>query len=188
MVEEYESIIKNSVGEVVSRPTDKSIVGSRWIFKVKHAANGSIEKYNSIFVTKGFSQFEGIDYEETFSPIARYSSIRSILSLVVQMGWKIHQMDVKKKILNGVIEEEVYIKQPESFETSDRESHVCRLKRDLYGLKQAPLPWYTRIKNYLMGLSFTKSEVDVNIYHILVEGKLLIIVLYVDDLTLTSDD
>jgi hypothetical protein len=162
--------------------------GSRWIYKVKQAADGSIEKHKAIFVAKGFSQVEGIDYEETFAPVARYSSIRSILALSVQMGWKIHQMDVKTTFLNGVIEEEVYIEQPEGFETFDRESHVCRLKRALYGLKQAPRAWYTRIDNYLTRLGFTKSEADANLYHIVVEGKLLIIVLYVDDLILTGDE
>jgi len=97
-------------------------------------------------------------------------------------------MDVRTSFVNGKIEEEVYIEQPEGFETFNRESHVCRLKRALYGLKQAPCAWYTRIDNYFTGLGFTKSEADANFYHIMVEGKLLIIVLYVDDLILTSDD
>jgi hypothetical protein len=97
-------------------------------------------------------------------------------------------MDVKTTFLNGIIEEEVYIEQPEGFEAFDRESHVCRLKRALYGLKQAPRAWYTRIDRYFTGLSFTKSEADANLYQIVVEGKLLIIVLYVDDLILTSDE
>jgi len=188
MVEEFDSIVRNSVWEVVPRPADKSVVGSRWLYKVKHAADGSIEKHKARFVAKGFSQVEGIDYEETFAPVARYSSIRSILSLSSQMGWKIHQMDVKTAFLNGLIEEEVYIEQPEGFETFDRESHVCRLKRALYGLKQASRAWYTRIDNYFTGLGFTKSEADANLYHIVVEGKLLIIVLYVDDLILTGDE
>ena len=96
MVEEHESILKNNVWEVVPRPIGKSVLGLRWIFKVKHAVNESIDKYKSRFVAKGFSQVKGIDYEETFSPVARYSSIRSILALVMQMGWNIHQMDVKK--------------------------------------------------------------------------------------------
>eukprot|EP00253_Pinus_taeda_P003919 PITA_03919 len=86
------------------------------------------------------------------------------------MGWKIHKMDLKTAFLNGKIEEEVYIEQPEGFETFDHQSHVCRLKRALYGLKQAPCAWYTRINNYFTGLGFTKSEADVNIYHIMVEG------------------
>jgi len=97
---------------VVPRPTDKSMVGSRRIFNVKHVADGSIEKYKAIIVAKGFSQVEGIDYEDTFAHVARYSYIREIFSLVVQMGWKIHQMDVKTTFLNVVIKEEVYIKKP----------------------------------------------------------------------------
>jgi hypothetical protein len=104
------------------------------------------------------------------------------------MGWRIHQMDVKTAFLNGIIEEEVYIEQPEGFETFDRESHVCRLKRALYGLKQAPHTWYTRTDRYFTGLGFTKSEADASLYQIVVEGKLLIIVLYVDDLILTGDE
>ena len=97
-------------------------------------------------------------------------------------------MDVKTTFLNGKIEEEVYIEQPKGFETLDCESHVYRLKRALYGLKQAPHAWYTRIYNYFTGLGFIKSEAEVNPYHIMVKGKPLIIVLYVDDLILTSDD
>ena len=97
-------------------------------------------------------------------------------------------MDVKIAFLNGMSEEEVYIEQPEGFETFDSESHVCKLKRALYGLKQAPHAWYTRIDNYFTSLGFTNSEADVNVYHIMVEGKPLIIVLYVDDLILIGDD
>jgi len=104
------------------------------------------------------------------------------------MGWKINHMDVKTTFLNGVIEEEVYIEKPKGFEKFYRESHVCRIKQALYGLKQVPHAWYTRIDNYLTSLGFTNSEADANLYHISVEGKLLIIVLYVDDLILIDDD
>ena len=97
-------------------------------------------------------------------------------------------MDVKTTFLNGKIEEEVYIEQPEGFETFDCESHVCRLKRALYRLKQAPRAWYTRIDNNFTRLGFIKSEADANLYHIIVKGKSLIIVLYVDDLILRGDD
>eukprot|EP00253_Pinus_taeda_P004814 PITA_04814 len=141
MVEEYDSIVRNCVWDVVPRPQDKSIVSSSWLYK-----------------------------DETFAPVARYSSIRSMLALSAQMGWKIHQMDVKTMFLNGKIKEEVYIKHPEAFETFDRESHVCQLKRALYGLKQAPRAWYTRIDSYFIGLGFTKSEANANLYHITVEG------------------
>jgi hypothetical protein len=119
MVGEYDSIVKNSAWKIVPRPIDKSVVGSRWLYKVKQAADGSVEKYKARFVAQGFSQIEGIDYDETFAPVARYSSIRSILALSAQMGWRIHQMDVKIALLNGIIEQEVYIEQPEGFETFD---------------------------------------------------------------------
>eukprot|EP00253_Pinus_taeda_P025283 PITA_25283 len=131
MVEEYDSIVRNSAWEIVPRSEGKSVVGSRWIYKVKQAADGSVEKYKARFVARGFSQIEGIDYEETFAPVARYSSIRMILALSAQMGWHIHQMDVKTTFLNGFIEEEAYIEQPKVFEVFSSESHVCRLKRAL---------------------------------------------------------
>lgn len=109
MVEKKDSIIWNSVWDVVPRPRDKSVVSSRRLYKVKQAADGSVEKHKVRFVARGFSQVEEIDYDETFSLVARYSSIRSMLALSAQMGWKIHQMDVKTVFLNGKIEEEVYI-------------------------------------------------------------------------------
>eukprot|EP00253_Pinus_taeda_P035186 PITA_35186 len=159
MVEEYDSIFRNNVWDAVLRPEDKLVVSSHWLYKVNQAADGSVEKHKAKFVARGFSQVEGIDYDETFSLVARYLSIKSILALSAQMGWKIHQMDVNIAFLNGMIEEE-----------------------------QAPRAWYTRIDNYFTGLGFTNSEADANLYHIVVEGKFLIIVLYVDDLILTSDE
>ena len=101
--------MKNDVWDVVPRPKENSIMTSKWIYKIKHAADASIEKYKAIFVARVFSQKEGIDYEENFAPIARYTSIISVLSLAVVMKWKIHQMDVKTAFLNGVVEEEVYV-------------------------------------------------------------------------------
>eukprot|EP00253_Pinus_taeda_P033487 PITA_33487 len=149
-VEEYNSIMKNNVWELVSRLKNKLVVGSKWIYKVKHAVDGSIKEY--------------------------------------KMGWNINQMDVKFSFLNGVVEEEFYIEKLEGFETYDRETHVCRLKRAFYGLKHASQAWYTWIDTYLSGLGFTKIEVDVNLNHIVVDGKLLSLVLYVDDLILTRDE
>ena len=188
MIEEYQSIMKNDVWDVVPRPEGKSVVTSKWIHKIKHAADGSIEKYKARFVAWGFSQKEGIDYEETFAPVSRYTSIRSVLSLAVVMKWKIHQIDVKTAFLNGVVEEEVYVEQPLGFETHDRESHVCRLKKALYGLKQAPRTWYGRIDSFLSSLGFTKSKADSNLYYKVEDGNPVMLLLYVDDLFVTGMD
>jgi hypothetical protein len=121
------------------------VVSSKWPFKIKHVADGSIEKYKARFVARGFSQKEGIDYEETFAPVSRYTSIRTIIALAAKMKWKLHQMDMKTTFLNGVIEEEVYIEQPQGFEVENMKSRVCKLKKALYGLKQAPRAWCGRI-------------------------------------------
>jgi hypothetical protein len=160
----------------------------RWLFKIKHAANGSIEKYKARFVAHGFSHKEGIDYEETFAHVARYTSIKTIIALVAKMKWNLHQMDVKIAFLNGVIEEEVYIDQPQGFELEDRKSHVCKLKKASYGLRQARRAWYGRIDSFLTSLGFTKSKADSNLYFKIMDNEPVILLLYVDDLFLTREE
>ena len=115
MIEEHELIMKNDLWDVVPRLEGKSILTSKWIYKIKHAADGSIEKHKERSVARGFSQKEGIDQEEIFSPIARYTSIISVHSLDEVMKWKIHYMDVKTSFLNGVVEEEAYVEKPLDF-------------------------------------------------------------------------
>lgn len=182
------SILKNDVWDIVPRPEGKSVVSSKWLFKIKHVVDGSIEKYKARFVAKGFSQKEGIDYEETFAPVARYTSIRTIIAIAASKGWKIHQMDVKTAFLNGVIEEKVYIEQIEGFVVHGKESHVFQLKKALYGLKQAPLFWYKRIDRYLIGLGFSKNDADSNLYFKVINGEALILIIYVDELLITGED
>jgi hypothetical protein len=166
------------------RHKQKSVVNSKWVYTIKHAADESVDKYKERFVARGFSQKEGEDYDETFAHVARYTSIRSIMSLPASMGWRLHQMDVKTTYLNGAIEEEVYIEQPQGFEVHSRDTHVCRLNKYLYGLKQAPRSWYARIDNYLIRLGFSKSHVDPNLYYKVVNNAHVIPLLYVDDLFL----
>ena len=131
MIEEYQSIMKNNFWDVVPRTEGTSVVTSKWIYKIKHAIDGSIDKYKETFMAHGFSQKEGIDYEETFAPVAGYTSIRLVRALAAVMKWKIHQMDVDIAFLNGVVEEEVYVEKLIGLKTHDIESHVCRLKKAL---------------------------------------------------------
>jgi hypothetical protein len=188
MLEEYDSIVCNDVWEVVLRPVEKLVVTFRWLYKTKFVANSSIEKHKTRFVARGFSQIEGVDYDETFALVARSTSIRSIIAIVAEMGWSIHQMDVKTAFLNGFIDEEVYIEQPQGFEVSERETHMCLLRKALYGLKQAPRVWYSCIDTYLLQMGFKKSNVDPNLYYIFRGYDTLILILYVDDLFITGDE
>jgi len=125
-----------------SQRKEKIMVGSKWIYKIKHIVDGSSKKFKAQFMAKGFSKREGVDYDKRFTTVAKYSNIKAMISIAAQMGWKIHQMVIKMAFLDGVIEEEVYIEQSEGFEVHRRDFHVCRLKRALYKLKQAPCAWH----------------------------------------------
>ena len=160
----------------------------KWIYRIKHAADGIIEKYKARFATRGFSQKEGIDYEETFAPVERYTSIRYIMALASMMKWKLHQMDVKTSFLIGVIEEEFYIEQPQGFEFEDKGTHVSKLNNVVYGPKQAPKAWYRRIYSLLTSMWYIKSKADPNIYMNIMGDEPIIILLYVDDLFLTRNE
>jgi hypothetical protein len=188
MLEEYRSIIKNNVWDIVLRPKDKSMVSSKWIYKIKHVANGSIEKFKEIFVARGFTQKEGIDYKETFSPVARYTSIQTIISLALILGWKLHHMDVKTTFLNGKIEHEVFVEQPYGFVLHNKGTHACKLRKALYGLKQSPRFWYDMIDGFLKSLGFQKSDVDANMYFKVRGNQPVISIMYVDDLFITRDE
>jgi hypothetical protein len=120
--------------------------------------------------------------------VARYTSIRTIIALAAEMNWKLHQMDVKTTFLNGVIEEEVYIEQPQGFEFEDRKYHVFQLKKDVYGLKQAPRAWYGHIDSFLTILGFTKSKADSNLYFNIMDNEPVILLLYLDDLFLIGEE
>jgi hypothetical protein len=188
MTKEYQSIISNDVWEIVPRPKSKDVVSSKWLYKIKHDVDGSIEKYKARFIAHGFSQKEDIDYEETFPPVARYTSIITIIALATKMKWKLHQMDVKTTFLNGVIEEAVYIEQPQGFEVEDKKTHVCRLKKAMYGSKQAPRAWYGRVDSFLTSFGFTKSKFDYDLYFNVLNDEPVILLLYVEDLFLIGEE
>ena len=138
MESEMKSLHLNGVLELVEPPLNRKIVGSKWIFKRKVDANGSLERYKARLVAQGCTQKFGLDYEEIFSPVVRFEFVRCLLALGAQHKLHLHQMDVSTAFLHGELSEEVYMRQPEGFVESGQENLVCRLKRSIYGLKQSP--------------------------------------------------
>ena len=125
-----------------------------------------------------------MEYNETFSPVARMDSIRLVLAIAASKRWEVHHMDVKSAFLHGYLEEDIYMKKPEGF--IDDPSLVCRLRKSLYGLKQAPRAWYSNMDAFLISKKFERCKYDCNVYMKKKEGFLLLVVLYVDDLLITS--
>ncbi|KAL0312270.1 UNVERIFIED_CONTAM: Retrovirus-related Pol polyprotein from transposon RE2 [Sesamum radiatum] len=164
MKEEIKMIEKNDTWELAERPKDKEVIGVKWIYKTKLNADGSIQKHKARLVAKGYSQLPGIDYTETFAPVARLDTIRALVAIAANKKWKIYQMDVKSAFLNGYIDEEIYVEQPQGFVAKGCEEKVLRLKKALYGLKQAPRAWYSRIDNYFMNQGFRRSLSEPTLY------------------------
>jgi hypothetical protein len=187
MNEELDQIEKNQTWELVPRPEDKNVIGTKWIFKNKLNENGQIIKNKSILVCKGYAQVEGIDFEETFSPVERLEAIRMFLAFACFKNFKIYQMDVKSAFLNGTLEEEVYLEQPEGFKLTENQDYVCKLKKALYGLKQAPRAWFSRLDNYLQQQGYKRGTTDNNLYIKIEEQNMIVVVVYVDDIIFGSN-
>ncbi|CAL5325451.1 unnamed protein product [Camellia sinensis] len=187
--DEIHVIEKNKTWELVEKPKEKEIIGVKLIFKTKFNPDGSIQKNKARLVAKGYSQQPGIDFQETFAPVARLDTIRAIIALVAQKGWFLHQLDVKSAFLNGKLEEEVYVDQPQGFVVKGKEDKVYKLKKALYGLKQAPRAWYSEIDAYFNEKGFQRSKSEPTLY-IKRQGTtgILIVSLYVDDLVFTGSD
>ena len=149
MDEELDQIEKNDTWELVPRPKNKNVIGTKWVFRNKLNEDGQVTRNKARLVCKGYAQIEGIDFEETYAPVARMEAIRLLLSYACSKNVKIYQMDVKSSFLNGELEEEVYIEQTEGFQLLENTDYVCKLKKALYGLKQAPRAWYSRLDKYL---------------------------------------
>ncbi len=185
---EIESLHSNDVWDLVELPKyRKAVGGNKWVFKLKVDADGSVERHKARLVAQGFSQKFGVDYDETFSPVVRFELFRTVVALAVQNGLKLHQMDVTTAFLNGELEEEVYMKQPEGFIAKDQEQLVCKLKRSIYGLKPSPRCWNSALDSQLKTMGFTQTSSDPCLYTA-AEGETFIIAVYVDDIVLAGRD
>lgn len=187
MKEEIKAIERNQTWELVDRPTNHNIIGLKWIYKTKFHADGSIQKHKARLVAKGYAQKEGIDYLETFSPVARFETIRAVIAVAAQMRWPIYQFDVKTAFLNGELKEDVYVTQPEGFVISGQDEKVYKLRKALYGLKQAPRAWYSKLDAYFCQNKFEKSPNEPTLY-LKRQGinETLIVCVYVDDIIYTG--
>ena len=161
MNEELDQIEKNKTWELVPRPKDKNVIGTKWVFKNKVNEDGEVIRNKARLVCKGYAQVEGIDFEETFTTMARLEAIRMFLAFASYKKLKVYQMDVKLAFLNGYLEEEVYTEQPEGFQLNNNGDYVCKLKKTLYGLKQAPRAWYERLDSYLKLQNFKRGLAEV---------------------------
>ena len=145
--DEYNSLMYHDTWELTTPPPDRAIVGLRWVFKVKYDESGEIERFKCRVVAQGFSQTQGVNYEETFAPVAQFNTIRALLAMAVKRGMIVQQMDVVTAFLNGSLKEEIDMKQPEGFVKEGDDELVCKLKKSLYGLKQSPRCWYEKLNS-----------------------------------------
>ena len=184
---EYQSLMDNETWELVNLPSGQKPVGCKWIFKTKCTSEGKVERHKARLVAKGYTQKPGEDYDETFSPVVRYSSIRALLAFAVQNNMMIHQMDVVTAFLNGSLSEEIYMEQPPGYIKEGEENLVCKLKRSLYGLKQSSRCWNIVFKQYMESINFKQSTADPCIFVSSERANLAIVAVYVDDLIIITE-
>ncbi|RVW42300.1 Retrovirus-related Pol polyprotein from transposon TNT 1-94 [Vitis vinifera] len=185
---EIESILQNHTWELVDLPPGTKTLGCKWIFKKKMKADGSTDKYKARLVAKGYKQREGLDYFDTYSPVSRITSIRMLIAIAAINNLEIHQMDVKTAFLNGELDEEIYMDQPEGFIAPGQERKVCKLVKSLYGLKQAPKQWHEKFDNAMISNGFKINECDKCVYVKNTQKGYVIVCLYVDDMLIIGSD
>ncbi|KAK1630064.1 hypothetical protein QYE76_004379 [Lolium multiflorum] len=187
MHEELNNFKRNKVWTLVKKPKEcRNVIGTKWIFKNKQDEFGNVVRNKARLVAQGFSQVEGIDFGETYAPVARLESIRILLAYASHHNFKLQQMDVKSAFLNGPLHEEVYVKQPPGFEDLNFPNHVYKLDKALYGLKQAPRAWYEHLKELLVDRGFDVGLIDPTLFTKRVNGELFVCQLYVDDIIFGS--
>jgi hypothetical protein len=185
MQEELNNFTRNEVWHLVPCP-NQNFVGTKWVFWNKQDEHGVVTRNKAQLVAKGYSQGEGLDFNETNAPIARLESIRSLLAYATYHGFKLYQMDVKSAFLNGPIREEVYVKQPPGFEDSEYPSHVYKISKELYGLKQALRAWYECLRDFLIANGFKVRKADPTLFTKTMVKFLFICQIYVDDIIFGS--
>ena len=186
MQEELEEFERNKVWRLVPKPNNKTIIGTRWVYRNKLDDKGNVIRNKARLVAQGYNQQEGIDYDETYAPVARLEAIRLLIAFASYKGFTLHQMDVKTAFLNGTLNEEVYVKQPPGFEDQANPDHVYFLDKALYGLKQAPRAWYDCLSEYLISQGYKRGTIDKTLFIKHLKEDILIVQVYVDDIIFGS--
>ncbi|PKU80692.1 Retrovirus-related Pol polyprotein from transposon TNT 1-94 [Dendrobium catenatum] len=188
MASEFYALQQQGTWSLVPRPPNSSVLGCKWTYKTKTHADGSIAKYKARLVAHGNHQEFGLDYTETFSPVAKLPTIRILLAIALKNNWKVQQLDVANAFLHGNLDEIVYMKQPHGFEDNTNPDYVCRLHKAIYGLKQAPRQWYNVFTSTLVDMGFTHSSADPSLLIFRKQDTQIYMLLYVDDVLLTGNN
>jgi hypothetical protein len=186
MLEEMNAIEGNDSWCLENLSVGRRAIGLKRVFKVKRDERGNIVKHKARLVVKGYAQRHGIDYDEVFVPVARLDSVRLLIALAAQEGWEVHHLDVKSAFLNGELQEEVFVQQPAGFVKTGEEHKVFRLHKALHGLHQAPRAWNAKLDETLIAFGFSRCPSEPAIYTRRVDGKQVVIGVYVDDLMITG--
>ena len=182
MHEELHQFVRNDVWELVPRPRGVNVIETKWIFKNKSDEHGTMIENKSKLIAQGYTQVEGIDFDETFAPVTRLKSIRILLAIASHLNFKLYQMNVKSAFLNRMLQEEVYVEQPKGFVDPHRPDDVYKLKKALYGFKQAPKAWYDRLTAYLTKHGFKRGFADTTLFIRKYKNYFVVAKIYVDDI------
>ncbi|PKU63581.1 Retrovirus-related Pol polyprotein from transposon TNT 1-94 [Dendrobium catenatum] len=185
---EYTALQQQHTWSLVPAPPGKPVIGSKWTFKLKLHPNGNIDRYKARLVALGCSQQFGVNFTETFSPVAKMVTIRLLLTVALHHDWPVHQLDVSNAFLHGELTDEIYMKQPKGFEDHQNPQHVCKLHKSIYGLKQSPRNWFTKITKFLFSLGFVFSKADPSLLLFTKNNTRIFILIYVDDILITGNN
>ena len=188
MEAEMFALSKNATWSLVTHPPGKTTIGCRWVYTVKYLLGGSIERLKARLVAKGYTQTYSVDYAETFSPVAKISSDRILISLATNLGWPLFQLDVKNAFLNGNLKEEVYMEQPPGFIAQGESGKVCKLHKAIYGLKQSPRAWFGKFSEVVLKFRLRRCHSNHFVFSHASDREKILLIVYVDDIIITSDD
>ena len=187
MAAEIQALNKNKTWTLTQLPPGKVPIDCKWVYKIKFRSDGSVERYKARLVAKGFTQKEGLDYHETFSPVAKLTAVRCVLAVAAIKNWPLYQLDVHNAFLHGDLHEEVYMKPPPGF-CQQGKHLVCRLQKSLYSLKQASRNWFEKFSSVLHLAGFKQSHCDYSLFTSIIGSSITVVLVYVDDIVITNNN